>query len=147
MAVRRRTSDKGSRIDSAARRTSLFSPDDSGRFDELIAELATAFVRASLPQIDEEINRSLKRIALMLRLDRSTIAEFKADGFAFFSHGWVRDAHYDLIGKSLDVNSLLPWTVARILAGETVVMRGVEEFRMRPLLIARASGVTARNPT
>jgi len=126
--VPRRTSDQRSRIEPAARRPSLLSPDDAGRFDELVAELATAFVRASLPQIDEEINRSLKRIALMLGLDRSTIAEFRADGVAFFSHGWVRDAHFAVIGKSLDVNALLPWTVARMFAGETVIMRGVEEL-------------------
>ena len=115
--MHRKTFDKGSRIESAARRTSLLSPDDAGRFDELVAELATAFVRASLPQIDEEINRALKRIALMLGLDRSTIAEFRADGVAFFSHGWVRDAHFAVIGKSLDVNALLPWTEPGCLLG------------------------------
>ncbi len=104
------------------------SPGESSRLNELVAELSTAFVRVPLPQIDEEINRSLERIALSLSLDRSTIAEFKANGFAFFSHGWVRDAHYQVIGESLDTNALLPWTKARMLAGETVIMPRVDEL-------------------
>jgi signal transduction histidine kinase len=88
----------------------------------------TAFVRVSLPEIDEEINRSLKRIGITLHLDRSTIAEFKANGFAFFSHGWVREEDYRVVGNSLDTNGLLPWTKAKMLAGETVIMPSVDEL-------------------
>jgi hypothetical protein len=128
LAMQRRKSNRPGGINSAASRASLLSSDESGRFDELVGDLVTAFVRVSLPEIDEEINRSLKRIAIMLHLDRSTIAEFKANGFAFFSHGWVRDEDYRVIGKSLDANALLPWTKAKMLAGETVVMLSVDEL-------------------
>jgi signal transduction histidine kinase len=100
--------------------------DESSRFNELVAELCAAFVRVSLPEIDDEINRSLERIARTLGLDRSTIAEFRPDGFAFFSHGWVSHESYQIVGKSLDANALLPWTKARMLAGETVVMPTVD---------------------
>jgi signal transduction histidine kinase len=101
---------------------------ETARFNELIAELSTAFIRASISEIDDEINRSLKRIAKTLDLDRSTIAEFKPDGLAVLSHGWVRDAQHQLVGQSLDVNSLLPWTKGRMLAGETVVMSSVDDL-------------------
>lgn len=100
--------------------------DESGRFNELVAELSAAFVRVSLPEIDAEINRSLERIALTLGLDRSTIAEFRPDGFAFFSHGWVSHESYQIVGKSLDANTLLPWTKSRMMAGETIVMSSVD---------------------
>jgi hypothetical protein len=33
-----------------------------------------------------------------------------------------------VIGKSLDANALLPWTKAKMLAGETVVMPSVDEL-------------------
>jgi signal transduction histidine kinase len=98
------------------------------QFNELVADLSTAFIRASLPEIDDEINRSLKLIAKSLGLDRSTIAEFKADGLATFSHGWVSDGHHQLVGQSLDVNALLPWTKSKMLAGETVVMSSVDSL-------------------
>jgi hypothetical protein len=113
-------------IEPSGRRASPSSADESGRLNDLVAEISTAFIRASLAEIDDEINRALERIALTLDLDRSTIAEFKEDGFAFFSHGWVRDAHHRVVGQSLDANSLLPWTKARMLAGDTVIMPSVD---------------------
>jgi signal transduction histidine kinase len=109
-------------------RMSVASPDQNARFNELVAELSTSFIRASISEIDDEINRSLERIAEMLDLDRSTIAEFRPDGLAVFSHGWVRDPRQDLIGQSLDVNALLPWTKEKMLAGETVVMSSVDRL-------------------
>jgi signal transduction histidine kinase len=102
--------------------------DESGRFSELVADLSTAFIRAALPEIDNEINRSLQRIAETLDLDRSTIAEFKINGIAVFSHGWVRDPQHRIVGEALDVKALLPWTTTRMLAGETVVMPGVDSL-------------------
>src|SRR5690242_15467498 len=43
---------------------------------------------------------------------------------AVFSHGWAREPR-QIIGQSLDANTLLPWTKSRILAGETIVMPSV----------------------
>jgi signal transduction histidine kinase len=90
-----------------------------------VVELACAFVRVASDKIDEEINRWLERIVLTLHLDRSTIAEINPlDGMAVFSHGWAREPR-QIIGQSLDANTLLPWTKSRILAGETIVMPSV----------------------
>jgi signal transduction histidine kinase len=102
--------------------------DESARFNELVAELSTAFIRASISEIDEEINRSLKRIAETLNLDRSTIVEFRTDRLPIFSHGWVRDPQQQLVGQSLDVEALIPWVVKKMLAGETVVMASVDHL-------------------
>jgi signal transduction histidine kinase len=90
--------------------------------------LAGAFVRVTTDKIDEEINRWLERIVLALALDRSTIAEFRAsDGWAVFTHGWAREPG-QIIGRSLDANTLLPWVKARMLAGDTVVMPSVDSL-------------------
>ncbi len=88
--------------------------------------MASAFVRVTGDKIDREINRWLERIVLALGLDRSTIAEINpADGWATFSHGWAREPEH-IIGSSLDVNTLMPWTKRKMLAGATVVMPNVD---------------------
>lgn len=110
-------------------RASRSSSAESSRFNQLIAELSTVFVRVPTAEIDAEINRSLKRIVETLGLDRSTIAEIGSDdGVATFTHGWERDGHYGIIGKSLDANTLLPWTKEKMIAGETVVMPSVQQL-------------------
>ena len=61
-------------------------------FEQIVIELAGAFVRVTTDEIDGEINRWLERIVLALGLDRGTIAEINpSDGWAVFSHGWARD--------------------------------------------------------
>jgi signal transduction histidine kinase len=99
---------------------------ETRQFEELVIELAGAFVRVTTDKIDEEINRWLERIVLTLGLDRSTIAEINpADGWATFSHGWARERER-IIGKALDANTLMPWAKRKMLAGETVVMPSVD---------------------
>jgi signal transduction histidine kinase len=101
---------------------------ETRHFEKLAVELAGAFVRVTSDKVDEEINRWLERIVLALGLDRSTIAEINpSDGRAVFSHGWARKPE-QIIGRSLDVNALLPWVKAKMLAGETVVMSSVDKL-------------------
>jgi signal transduction histidine kinase len=99
---------------------------ETRQFEELVVELASAFVRVTSEKIDEEINCWLERIVLALGLDRATIAEFNAsNGWAVFSHGWAREPDR-IIGKSLDANALMPWTKRKMLDGETVVMPSLD---------------------
>jgi len=93
-----------------------------GIFPELNLRLAAAFVRVPVDRIDDEINASLERICLTFDLDRSTIAEFDArTGWVTFTHGWARKPAV-ILTRALDANALLPWTIAEMLAGKTVVM-------------------------
>jgi signal transduction histidine kinase len=109
-----------------AKRPARSSPHETRQFEELVLELASAFVRVTTEKIDEEINRWLERIVLALGLDRSTIAEINpSDGWATFSHGWAREPD-QIIGKSLDANAMMPWTKRKMLAGETVVMASLD---------------------
>jgi signal transduction histidine kinase len=101
-------------------------PDETRPFEQLVIELAGAFVRVTTDKIDGEINGWLERIVLALGLDRSTIAEINpSDGWAIFSHGWAREPE-QIIGGSLDANALMPWVKKMMLAGETVVMPSVD---------------------
>jgi signal transduction histidine kinase len=95
---------------------------------DLVAEIAIAFVRCAVADIDDEVNRSLERVALALGLDRSTITEFKPDGSAVLSHGWAADQEHLLTGRSLDANVILPWLKTRMLAGETVIVSSVNDL-------------------
>jgi signal transduction histidine kinase len=98
------------------------SADELQRLEVLMAELAAAVLRVTAEDMDAEISRWLKRIATSLALDRSTIAQINpATGWAFFTHCWARDPDRVITG-ALDLNTALPWTKQKMLAGETVVM-------------------------
>ena len=102
--------------------------DEARSFERLIADLAGAFVRATVDQIDAEINRWLERVGLTLGLDRSTVAQVDpANGRANFSHGWAREGH-PLMPMHMDVNVIMPWLKSKILAGETVVFSSLDEL-------------------
>jgi signal transduction histidine kinase len=90
--------------------------------DALMAELARALVRVTIYDMDAEINRWLELIGTRLDVDRSTIAEIDpVTGWSCFTHGWARKP-YPIIAQPLNVNALLPWTLRKMIAGETVVM-------------------------
>ncbi len=99
-----------------------------GKLYRLIADLSSSFVRVPVHEIDDEINRALERIGLALGLDRSTVAEYRPDGSAFFSHGWSRDPGLRIVGQSLDANSVVPWSKIMTTAGETVVMSSLDDL-------------------
>jgi signal transduction histidine kinase len=88
----------------------------------LLADVAGQLIRVTVDEIDEEINRCLKRIGTDFGLDRSTIAQINPKTrLADFTHGWARHP-YRLIRRPLDANRLLPWSVQKMLDGETVAM-------------------------
>jgi signal transduction histidine kinase len=104
------------------------SVDEVHLFDALVGQLGRALIRVTVDDMDAEINLWLKRIGTGLELDRSTIAQIDpVTGFANVTHGWAREP-YRLISQRLDAKKLLPWTVERILAGETVAMSNPDQL-------------------
>ena len=104
------------------------SVDEVHLFDALVAQVGRAFIRVTVDDIDAEINLWLQRIGTQLELDRSTIAQIDpVTGLANITHGWARES-YRLISQRLDAKRLLPWTVERILAGETVAMSNPDKL-------------------
>src|SRR5690242_9077880 len=95
------------------RRYKAKKPGEDDRVDRLIPALCGAFVRATIDEIDAEINRWLRRIVISLGLDRATLAEFDSSGRGAFSHGWAREPER-IIRQPLDVNTLLPWLVRKV---------------------------------
>jgi signal transduction histidine kinase len=98
------------------------SAEEIHHIEALIGELARALVRVTVADMDAEINEWLKRVVTGLGLDRSTIAEIDpVTSLGCFTHGWAREPDR-IIGRSIDVNAVLPWSKQKMLAGETVVM-------------------------
>ncbi len=101
--------------------------DEARRFERLLAEPAGAFVRATVDQIDAEINRWLERIGLTLGLDRRTVAQVDpAIGPPITAmDGHVKDSANT---HAPQLNVVLPWLKPKILAGETVVFSCLDEL-------------------
>ena len=56
-------------------------------FEKLLADLSTVFVRASVDEIDGEIERWLERIVLAMGVDRSTVVQLDPqDGQLYITH-------------------------------------------------------------
>ena len=73
-------------------------------------------------------NQWLKRIAVGLGLDRSTVAYVDpVSGRGSFTYGWARDPSL-VISQPLDVNELFPWAVSKAVAGEMMVIPSLGDF-------------------
>lgn len=97
-------------------------------FEELLADLSATLVRATVDEIDNEIERLLQRIILGLGIDRGSVAEFEpATGILHVTHHWAREG-VATIAKHLNTNEALPWLAGKVLAGELVVVSRIEEL-------------------
>ena len=90
-------------------------------FDQLLPEVSARFINLRADRIDDEINDVLKRVAELLDLDRSTIAQFSMDGRV------SRRTHYyhlpDIAPPPPEIpHEVVPWYAQEILAGRTVVL-------------------------
>jgi FixJ family two-component response regulator/signal transduction histidine kinase len=95
---------------------------------ELIADISRTFIKTTLDDIDHEINRSLKRVGLLLGLDRLTVAQLDpVNGWGAITHGWARDKER-IFPTSLDPNKSLPWHKKKMLAGETVIFASLKQL-------------------
>src|SRR5262245_9385981 len=126
--VRKAQSTSGAR---AARRLDTASQDrEAISFEELLSELSTAFVQVSVDRIDDEIEQWLERIVLAMGVDRSTIVQVgPADRVLRISHVWARQG-FETEWREQEIRELgiFPWTLARLRAGESVVMSRLEDF-------------------
>jgi signal transduction histidine kinase len=118
--------------------------DDEGPgFEELLGDLSATLVRATVDEIDNEIERLLQRIILGLGIDRGSVAEFEpATGILHVTHHWAREG-VTTIAKHLNTSEALPWLAGKVLAGELVVVSRIEELppeAAREVLNAEVTG-------
>ena len=60
-------------------RISIHSMEERLRFETLLSDLSTRFINLPTDKIDSQIVDHLKRIALVLKIDRCSVAEYNED--------------------------------------------------------------------
>ncbi len=97
-------------------------------FEKLLGDLSAAFVRVSVEEIDDEIERWLQRIVLAMDVDRGNVVQVDpVDGVYYTTHQWGREGVITP-DKGRKVNSLqlFPWLTGKIISGEMVVLSRLE---------------------
>jgi signal transduction histidine kinase len=99
-------------------------------FENLLGDLSAAFVRVSVEEIDNEIERWLERIVLALNVDRSTVVQVDPGNGALYStHQWAREGvSTPDRGIRTNVAAVFPWLTGKILSGEAVVISRLEDL-------------------
>lgn len=99
------------------------TPDPVG-FEELLGDLSTTFIRATIEEIDGEIQRWIQQIVLAMQVDRGVVMQLKpADGALYVTHQWARNGMIvPDMGLKVSSSQAVPWLAAKILAGELVVV-------------------------
>jgi formate hydrogenlyase transcriptional activator len=93
------------------------------RFETLLSEISTRFINLPADQIDSGIEDAQRRICELLGLDRSTLWQV-SEG----EPGAMRLTHWRLPPgsppppESMDAHQFFPWTMQKILDGETVIL-------------------------
>src|SRR5215813_9716471 len=98
-------------------------------FEELLADLSTVFVRASVDEIDDEIERWLKRIVLAMGVDRSTVVQLDAqDGLLYITHQWAREGVSALQRSRTLPPQEFSWLVDKVNSGQVLVISSMDEL-------------------
>jgi len=97
-------------------------------FEDLIDRLSNTLARASVDEIDREIETWLREIILALDVDRGTVWEREAAAVGFVAtYWWARPGIPGLPPKMRSMQ-ISPWATAQILDGRSVVYSSPEEL-------------------
>ncbi len=99
------------------------------RFETLLAETSARFVNLPSDQIDAEIEGTQRLICEFLNLDRSSLGQVpeRESGIMLLTH------IYQIQGATpaperLKADDFFPWTVQKVLAGETVTITKISDL-------------------
>jgi signal transduction histidine kinase len=98
------------------------------RFELLVDQLSTAMARASVDEIEDQINHWLSRIVSALNVDRGTVWETTASKNGFVSkYWWARPGVPGLPPKMLSAR-ISPWITEKISRGESIAFSSLREL-------------------
>jgi len=98
-------------------------------FERLLADLSTVFVRASVHEIDDEIERWLERIVLAMGVDRSTVVQLDPqDGLLYITHQWAREGVSALQRSRTPPPREFSWLVDKVNSGQVLVISRVDDL-------------------
>jgi PAS domain S-box-containing protein len=113
--------------DITKRKLAVEALEEQLRFERMVSDLSTDFLKRSLADVDNQIKKGLRLITEFFDADRCSIGLFSADGaqlmlaFEFHSTGAVPAP--ESISKEQ-----LPWYMAQLIRGNPVVINRVEDF-------------------
>ncbi len=90
------------------------------RFERLLSELSTAFIRLSGREVDNKIQYGLKKVVEFLDIDASSIAELTPDGQGYHITHYYRTPGYPT--PPIRSSELVPWYTERLLKGKIFVL-------------------------
>jgi PAS domain S-box-containing protein len=92
---------------------------DRLRFEALLARLSATFIHLPADEVDGQIERALRQIVDFLGIERSSLAQFSADGREFLvTHSYTAPGVSPL--ARMDLAALWPWYTAEIRRGEVL---------------------------
>jgi transcriptional regulator with GAF, ATPase, and Fis domain len=96
-------------------------------FEQLVAQLAAAFVNLPAAALDDHITAVLGRVAEFLDLDRSNLAQRGVADEAFHvTHQWVREGWPPM--PPFVPEKVMPWIVEQALAGNEVAFSDLDDL-------------------
>ncbi|MDP3331835.1 MAG: sigma 54-interacting transcriptional regulator [Methylococcaceae bacterium] len=97
------------------------------QFQSLLAELSASFVRISPDKVDQEIQKSLQRIAENLDIDQVSLGMITADRHDFYSkYTYAKSGTKPWEAESL--MSEVPYVTQVLLGGQPFIMHDVDEL-------------------
>jgi signal transduction histidine kinase len=98
------------------------------RFEALVAHLSAVFARAPVSDIDKEIDNGLRAVVEGLNVDRSSLLEFSTDQTELYAlHSYARPGIRPFV-RSHNFQQEMPWFVGKLLRGEIVRIRRLDEL-------------------
>lgn len=95
------------------------------RFERLLADLSARLVNLPPREVDDAITDALRRIVLLLDVDRSQLIRFdQARADVLITHSWAVEGVARVPPKS--VRDGFPWLIRRIRGGEVVVIARID---------------------
>jgi len=99
------------------------------RFEKLLAEISGNFISLPADRIDSGIESAQRRICELLDLDRSSLWQVSEEepGLLLMTH-WRLPSGSLLPPERMYAHNFFPWTLQRVLNGETVMISKVTEL-------------------
>ncbi|GJL81247.1 MAG: hypothetical protein DHS20C01_08810 [marine bacterium B5-7] len=95
--------------------------------EDLLTSLSTSFINVNAEELDDLIINVLRRIVMLLGVDRSTIAQFdKTNGLMRFSHSWAVPGIKPL-PPAIDEENY-PYLARTIRAGQNLILESLENL-------------------
>jgi transcriptional regulator with GAF, ATPase, and Fis domain len=117
-------------VDLSAQRRAESAVEEQLANARLISEVSAGFIDLDPAQIDGAIAKAVRLIGECLDIDGTHIGSFSEDRSTLrLTHQWVREGYASTIDQfqAFPV-SALPWTSARVLAGQSAVVHALDEL-------------------